>query len=181
MRFTLALSLLASLLCAACGNSSPTAPPVRPAFVPPPAPPTAGPPIPGGPAASSLVFSAITVQLFKRGAPDPFQYVLATLKLMETTGRSGITLQTISVLTPSGRTDSDCPGIGVVHIDWGETLDLVPRLGYCMPYAVAKSEETQVTVHVGFVDDNGQLGAIQRTIDVSGCTLGGKPGHITCN
>jgi len=49
-----------------------------------------------------------------------------------------------------------------------------------MPYAVTKLEETQVTVHVAFVDDDGRLGAIQRTIDVSGCTLGGKPGLITC-
>jgi len=50
-----------------------------------------------------------------------------------------------------------------------------------MPYAITRSEESQVTVHVAFADDDGRLGAIQRIIDVSGCTLGRKPGLITCH
>lgn len=185
MRSTLAYTLLGSLLCSGCQSGSPVAPPSPPATNPSPAP-AALPPIPpvvlGGPAASALVVSSFTAHLFQRTAGAVFQYSPATLELSETTGRTGVTVHSIDVISPRGQVERDCATSigGSLRIGPGQTSDLVRPVSYCMKYSVTNSEETQLTVRVGFVDDDGREGGIERIISVAGCTLGGRTGLIAC-
>src|SRR5687768_2558352 len=185
MRSTFAVTLIASLLCAGCQSGSPLAPPFPPAANP-QAAPTALPPIPpvvlGGPAASALAISSFTAHLFQRTAGAVFQYSPATLALSETTGQSGVTVHSIDVISPRGQIERDCPTSigGSIRIGPGQTQDLVRPVSYCMAYSVANSEETELTVRVGFVDDEGREGGVERVISVAGCTLGGRTGLIVC-
>jgi hypothetical protein len=176
-----AVAFIAVTAMACASEPIPTAPPSAVVTAAPPPPPANPLPVPGGPAASSLAFSTVTVLLFQRTTGAVFQYEPEILGVSETTGGSGVNVQRIDVITPGGTIESDCVGLGgPLRIEPGQTSDLAARLSYCIPYAVTRSEETQVTVHVAFVDDNGRDGAIQRTLDVSACTLGGKPGLTVC-
>lgn len=177
MRIAIALGVIVSLACLGCGGN-PTAPTLRLQ-----GPPVSGSGIPPGPAISSLAFSAASIEL-SRGGQSSFLYRPRKLALTETSGKSAATVLDIEISTPnSGIGEHDCLGIGRrIPIGPGQTLDLAPEIGYCMPYAVTSSLSSEVHVSVAFVDDERRSGVLEFSIDVSGCTLVGKPDLVAlCN
>lgn len=173
------LSLAAALACPGCGSPTlPTPTVTTPTFTGPAAPAPA--PFPPGPATSVLAVSKLTIDLSRVGL-SLLAYLPRTLALTETSGKSGATVRTIDVTTANGTPDSMCMGIGSIRIGAGQTLDLAPALSYCMPYTLTSSLASVITVTLTFADDDGRLGSLVSSVDVSACTLDSKAGAVLCN
>ncbi len=136
-----------------------------------------------GSAAWTLALRRFSVRLFRRAGSPVLQYEPEHLELTETGGRSGATLLSIDVDVPGGERAGDCTSEQKVR---GETIgplatrDLAVTMGYCMPYAVAQAEVSQVTFTATFADDQGKVGQVQGAVSVAGCTLGGNEGLVSC-
>ena len=190
MRYRTAVITAASLALSGCGSF--TEPSTRlPVSKPPatPATPPAPPFVTTGSVAWRLELTSFKLQLFRREPGAPLQYVPETLALKEIGGRSSALLRYIYVDVPGvvhlpgGNNVSDCTDAQMVAgeiIGAGATRDLAVTMGYCMPYAVTYAEVTEVSFTATFADDAGKVGQVRGSANVTGCTLGGKPGLISC-
>lgn len=191
MRFRTAVITAATLACSGCGSvtepstrlpvSTPPAIPATPPATPatPPAPPF----VTTGSAAWTLELTSFKVRLFRREPGGPLQYEPETLALKEIGGRSSAILLSLDVDVAGGNRDRVCTDAQMVAgeiIRAGATRDLVVTMGYCMPYAVTTAEVTEVSFTATFADDGGKVGQVRGTANVTGCTLGGRPGLISC-
>lgn len=187
MRYAILATAFAAFTLVACDGAptdpsvpspQPTPPVVPAAPVPPSPPPTPiAPPTPGSPA-FSLTISDFRISLYRRGDGSPwFQYEPLTLTLQETSGKSSATLQTIVVEAVGGSPSGVCTDgeiAGSQTIEPGKSRDLAKTMGYCMPYAIATSEISEVSFTAVFHDSEGRAGTVQRTVSVAGCTLAGR-------
>ena len=181
MRCRTAVITAATLAFSGCGSV--TEPPTRlPVSTPPavPATPPAPPFVTTGSAAWTLELTSFKVKLFRREPGAPLQYEPETLALKEIGGRSSAILLSLYVDVPGGQRDGDCPGAPGEIIGAGATRDLAVTMGYCIPYAVTNAEVTEVSFTATFADDAGKVGQVRGSANVTGCTLGGKPGLISC-
>ena len=190
MRYRTAIITAATLAFSGCGSV--TEPSTRlPVSTPPaiPATPPAPPFVTTGSAAWTLELLSFKVKLFRREPGAPLQYEPETLALKEIGGQSSATLRYIYVdvpgvvRVPGGNNVSDCTDAQMVVgeiIGARATRDLAVTMGYCMPYAVTNAEVTEVSFTAIFADDGGKVGQVRGSANVTGCTLGGKPGLISC-
>ena len=186
MRYHTALIAATTLASTGCGSA--TEPSTR-SPVPPPTVAPRPPIVTTGSAAWTLELLSFKVKLFRREPGAPLQYVPETLALKEIGGRSSALLRYIYVDVPGvvhlpgGNNVSDCTDAQMVAgeiIGAGATRDLAVTMGYCMPYAVTYAEVTEVSFTATFADDGGKVGQVRGSANVTGCTLGGKPGLISC-
>jgi hypothetical protein len=152
------------------------------AFAPIPSP-TVTIPVPAGPPAFALTLASFKVQLFRRDRRSPLQYVPVKLQVIETSGKSGAALRTLDVDAVGGVRDRDCTPEQMVRgavLAPAASRDFAVTLGYCVPYAVTGVEVSEVTFLATFADDDGRLGELRGSANVTDCTLGGIPGAIDC-
>ncbi len=170
---TLVPLALASALCSACGSSLPL--PTGPSENRPgPVPPVAIPPV-GSPASGNLSASSVTATVSPKdsGGTYKFEYSIK-FDLVETTGRSGATIDSIKVIVDEDGFLSGAYCWGTpIRVAPGGTLRLFASgvdeaLGYCSPGPVGSSAaESELTVLLGFVDDQGQYGRLEIIARVS--------------
>jgi hypothetical protein len=129
---------------------------------------------------SALTVDVFKVELFRRNNGSPYQYEPLTFVVTETTGRSTATVKGIEISSPGGQNDYDCAELPPVRIGPGQTIDLARELSYCMPYVDTRTLSTEVAYKLTFFDGEGNAGEIAGSVNVSGCTLGGKPGLVVC-
>jgi hypothetical protein len=168
-----AVLLAASLGCVGCGFDLPTGPAIPGVDAinpPPPIQPVI--PVPGRAATSSLIISRLSF-----GA----KYSPSVLVLTETSGKNAATVDAIDLSTPNGTSDRDCVGIGGpgIRIPAGQSRDLARDLGYCMPYLLGTVGLPSVTLRIAFLDDDGGMGELVRTIDLASCTS--RSGALVCD
>ena len=181
MHYRTAVITAAMLAFSGCGSV--TEPSTRLPATRLPATPPPPPLVTTGSAAWTLELTSFKVKLFRREPGAPLQYEPETLALKEIGGRSSAILLSLYVDVPGGRRDGDCTDAQMVAgeiIGAGATRDLAVTMGYCMTYAVTSHEVTEVSFTATFADDAGKVGQVRGSANVTGCTLGGKPGLISC-
>ena len=163
---------------------SPVAPSVAAPVIPAAVPVTStSAPVPSGPPSFALTVSAFRVLLFRRSGSRIFQYEPEKLELVETSGKSSATLLTLDVDAQGGGGDRDCLNVEMVRgqiIAPGKTRDLATTMGYCMPYADTTVEVSEVSFTATFADDQGRVGEVRGSVDVTGCTLANSDGLVIC-
>ncbi len=119
---------------------------------------------------AALTASTFTVT---RSSFQPFSdwvYYDVHLRLTETGGQSGATLNAVGLSYVGAGTDWGCAGSRHFRISAGETWEM-DRLDYCSPeVAIHKSVGTEVRsvkLTVAFVDDNGVSDSLTATIDTN--------------
>lgn len=160
--------LLAQLACSRSELVPPT--PAVPSAVP--ASATVAPPAPALPSGTPVATLEVsTFIVWPRAVARPNEYDIE-LRLHETSGRSGATLQSVvlGVARDDGRgdTDSGCvpPPTSLARIPAGQTWDLA-TLGYCAPEVPNQAGVTRVTFQATFTDDLGRSGRVQSTAEVT--------------
>jgi hypothetical protein len=86
------------------------------------------------------------------------------LVLSETSGTSGVTVESLELSAEGGETLSDCgaPGLSAIRIPAHGTWSL-SSLGYCAPYAVGAHRASTVRVSLVYRDDRGRRGVLEAT------------------
>lgn len=145
------------------GHSGPSAPISLPTSPSPPAPPAS---------AAALTISNVKVEEFAPRPGNAYYAYPVRFWLIETTGKSGATIQNIAV-TAGAETEGTGPGC------WGETIHVAPggtldtfdtgydNLAYCAPAGASPTKVASVSLVVTFTDDDGHEGKVVATIPVT--------------
>ena len=174
MQTLLTAAAIMTVLAFLAGCAGPRPVPSAPTPLPAVATPTAGP-LPNAPAPNaSLAIEQQFVVVYPQRQGEPFGYE-PRFQLRETNGRSGATLQNISV-GYNGGADNTGPSCwqDTLRVPPGGTLDMFYTdagqkwLSYCAPGSGGRTEAPQLRVIVTFTDDDGRTGTAEATATVLG-------------
>jgi len=130
---------------------------------------SAGSVVPSGPHAV-LTISNLSVEVTAPVVPpDGFVY-LAKFDLIETTGKSGATIQHVITSVDNGQSESTGECWNDLRVAPGGTLDTFREgwgLSYCAPWTASPTRGSLLSVTVTFLDDDRQQGIVRATADAS--------------